>query len=873
MISIFPALVSPKDRIQSRLLRLAGLFLFLNAAVLTLSPSVRLHSWNVAYRWTHWAGFAVWLIGFNMIHRLFSKLIPERDPYILPLCALLSGWGLLTIWRLDSNFGWRQTLWLAICLLMIWGGLKVSNLLVLLRRYKYLWLTGGILLTALTFILGTYPGGIGPRLWLGCCGIYLQPSEPLKLLLIVYLAAYLADRLPVSFNLAQLLIPTLILVGTALLILLAQRDLGTASLFLVLYFIIIYLASGSWRVLALGLATILIAGLAGYLMFDVIRLRIEAWLNPWVDPSGRSYQIVQSILAVAAGKVIGRGPGLGNPALVPVAHSDFIFAAIAEESGLAGSLGILLILGILTARGFLIALKAPNNYQRYLAAGLSSYLATQSILIIGGTIRLLPLTGVTLPFVSYGGSSLLTAFLTLLILIRISGQTEVQPAPFPQSRPYLISGAVILIALVTSGLINGWWSVVRADNLLTRQDNLRRSISSLYVKRGSILDRNNQAISVSSGEPGSYSRQILYPALSHVVGYTHPVYGQAGLERSLDNYLSGLQGVPASTIWLNELIYGTPPPGLDIRLSIDLSLQQKADELLANNDGALVLLNAETGEILAMASHPFFDANVLDEKIEEWLSDTRSPLVNRATQGLYPPGTAIGPFLLAEVLDRRITLESPQDLSTFLNGSFWNCAQTPEDKSDWGAVIKNGCPGALLTLGQNLQPSQLLNLYSKLSWTDPPPIPLPVASSISVDAFAEPQLAILGQGEIKISPLQMALAASLLSAQGNQPKPLLVNAVHTPQEGWVILGTSSQSSILSEKAVLDSTRSLAYPYLPIWQTIGRAKTDHGAITWYIGGTRAEWKGIPLALAVLLEEDNPAKIEQIGQSMFEETITP
>jgi len=119
----------------------------------------------------------------------------------------------------------------------------------------------------------------------------------------------------------------------------------------------------------------------------------------------------------------------------------------------------------------------------------------------------------------------------------------------------------------------------------------------------------------------------------------------------------------------------------------------------------------------------------------------------------------------------------------------------------------------------------------------------------------------------------MALAASLLSAQGNQPKPLLVNAVHTPQEGWVILGTSSQSSILSEKAVLDSTRSLAYPYLPIWQTIGRAKTDHGAITWYIGGTRAEWKGIPLALAVLLEEDNPAKIEQIGQSMFEETITP
>ncbi|MEJ5202093.1 MAG: FtsW/RodA/SpoVE family cell cycle protein, partial [Anaerolineales bacterium] len=437
--------------------------MFLNAIVLTLSPSVRLHSWDVDYRWAHWLGFTVWLVGFSLIHRLFSRKIPERDPYILPVCAMLSGWGLLTIWRLDNNFGWRQTLWLGICLLAIWAGLRIPNLLILLRRYKYLWLTSGLLLTALTFFFGTYPEGIGPRLWLGCCGIYLQPSEPLKLLLIIYLAAYLADRLPISFNLAQLLIPTLVLVGIALLILLAQRDLGTASLFLVLYFIIIYLASGSWRVLLLGLGTIMIAGIAGYLMFDVIRLRIEAWLNPWLDPSGRSYQIVQSILAMAAGRVFGRGLGLGNPALVPISHSDFIFAAIAEESGLAGSLGILLLLGILTIRGILIALKAPNNYQRYLAAGLSAYLATQGILIIGGTNRLFPLTGVTLPFVSYGGSSLLTAFLSILILSRISSHSELQPAPLPQSRPYLFLGAVTLTSLAVLGLINGWWSIVRAD--------------------------------------------------------------------------------------------------------------------------------------------------------------------------------------------------------------------------------------------------------------------------------------------------------------------------------------------------------------------------------------------------------------------------
>ncbi len=871
MISFFPATALPKDRIQSHLLRLASLFLFLNAVVLTLSPSVRLRSWDVDYRWAHWLGFLVWLVGFSLIHHLFSKLIPERDPYILPICALLSGWGLLTIWRLDNNFGWRQTLWLAICLFAIWGGLKIPNLLILLRRYKYLWLTSGLLLTALTFFFGTYPEGIGPRLWLGCCGIYLQPSEPLKLLLIIYLAAYLADRLPISFNLAQLLIPTLVLVGAALLILLAQRDLGTASLFLILYFLIIYLASGSWRVLLIGLAIIMIAGVAGYLMFDVIRLRVEAWLNPWLDPSGRSYQIVQSILAMATGRVLGRGLGLGNPALVPISHSDFIFSAIAEENGLTGSLGILLLLGILTTRGILIALKAPNNYQRYLASGLSAYLATQSVLIIGGTNRLFPLTGVTLPFVSYGGSSLLTAFLSILILSQISNHSEMQPAPLPQNHPYLILGAAILTTLAMLGLVNGWWSVVRADDLLGRQDNLRRSIAGLYVKRGAILDRNNRPISISVGEPGEYKRQILYPALSHVTGYTHPVYGQAGVERSLDGYLSGLQGLPASTVWLNEMIYGTPPPGLDVRLSIDLTLQEKADKLLANHSGALVLLNAETGEILAMASHPFYDANKVEEKLEEWLHDTHSPLVNRATQGQYPPGTAFGPFLFAEILDRRLPLEPPQELTTRLNGSLWGCSLTTNEKNEWGTIIGNGCPGALLDLGQNLQPSQLLDLYKKLGWLEPPSIQLPVASSSSIDAFSDPQLAILGQSETRISPLQMALAAALLSAQGNLSKPLLINAINTPQEGWVILGTSSQSPVFSEKAAFDTTHYLGYPNLPIWQAVGRARTDFGVITWYIGGTRAEWKGIPIALAVLLEEDNPAKIEQIGHQMLKDTI--
>ncbi len=429
---------------------------------------------------------------------------------------------------------------------MLSAGLRIPGLLQLLRRYKYLWLTSGLLLTGLTFLFGTYPGGEGPRLWLGCCGVYLQPSEPLKLLLIIYLAAYLADRLPFSFSLPQLLVPTLIIIGLALTMLVGQRDLGTASLFILIYTVIVYIASQHKRMLVISLATLLCAGFLGYFLFDVVRIRVDAWINPWLDPSGRSYQIVQSLLSVASGGIIGRGPGLGSPGVVPVAHSDFIFASITEETGLIGVCALLGCLALLIGRGFRIAMHAPNNYQRYLAAGISSYFGTQAIFIIGGNLRLLPLTGVTLPFVSYGGSSLLTSFIACLILILISNRSEEEPAPLTRPKPYLFISGGLMAGLLALGLAAGWWAVVRSDNLLVRTDNPRRSITDRYVIRGALLDRHTTPIVRTTGVPGEYKRLYEYPPLSLTTGYNNPLYGQAGLEAGLDSYLRGLQGNPDS---------------------------------------------------------------------------------------------------------------------------------------------------------------------------------------------------------------------------------------------------------------------------------------------------------------------------------------
>ena len=621
-------------KIESRLLQLAALFLTLYSLILTLSPAVRARSWDADYRWGHWAAFVLWAVLTWLMHVRLREL-PDHDPYLLPLASLLSGWGLLSIWRLTIIFGLRQSLWLIVCVIVLLIGLRWRDLLYTLRRYKYIALTSGLLLTALTLIFGANPLGVGPRLWLGFGGFYLQPSEPLKLLLVIYLAAYLADHVPRRNQFFPLIFPTLILAGIALLLLGVQRDLGTASIFIMLYASILFVATERRRVLLGSTGILLVAGVLGYCLVPTVHLRLAIWLSPWDDPSGSGYQVIQSLMSIANGGLIGRGPGMGSPGFVPVTHSDFIFASIAEETGLTGTLGLLTLLGLFLARGITISLRAQNRFLRLLAVGLTAYLGIQSLLIIGGNLRMLPLTGVTLPFISYGGSSLLTSYIALLILLRISSESE-EAAPLPRPQAYYFLSAILAIGLFSAALLNGWWAIVRGPDLLTRSDNPRRALSDTYVPRGALLDRNNNPINQTDGETGSFTREYLYPDLAPVTGYTHPVYGQGGLEATLDDYLRGEAGNPARLVWWNHILYGQPPTGLDVRLSIDLGLQEDADSALSNYRGALVLVNAESGEILAMASHPTYDPNLLDEIGEALSTDEDAPLLNRATQGQYP---------------------------------------------------------------------------------------------------------------------------------------------------------------------------------------------------------------------------------------------
>ncbi len=406
------------------LLTLAGLFLTVNALALWLV--------RPASGWRPWVYLGVWAVCAVGGHRWLERRLPGRDPLLFPLGLFLSGWGLLVIGRLMPGFADRQALWLALSTAALLATAGFAHGLRWLRSYRYLILALGLGLLAATILLGRNPSGLtgAPALWLGLGGLYIQPSELLKILLVAFLASYLAEQFPalrvelpetrrmVSPRVAG---PVLLMWGLSLIILVWQRDLGTAGLFFIVFLLLLYMASGSLWILVGGALLGLGAVLAAYNLFAVVELRVDIWLNPWAEAEGRAYQIVQSLQAFAAGGVFGQGIGQGAPGYVPVVHSDFVFAAVAEEWGLLGVITLIGALATLSLRGLGAALRYPQrSFRSLLAAGLSLLLAVQSLMIMGGVLKLLPLTGVTLPFFSYGGSSLLVSFVALGLLIRLS---------------------------------------------------------------------------------------------------------------------------------------------------------------------------------------------------------------------------------------------------------------------------------------------------------------------------------------------------------------------------------------------------------------------------------------------------------------------
>ncbi|GAB4554116.1 MAG: FtsW/RodA/SpoVE family cell cycle protein [Anaerolineae bacterium] len=377
--------------------------------------------------------FGLWALTASIGHWALNQYLPRRDSFLYPVLMLLTGWGIVTILRVAPIFAGKQTGWLLLSSFAMFWMIASTKTLRWLSDYRYTWLIGGLLLLLATILFGQNPSGGGPRLWLGISDFYFQPSELLKLLLVAFFASYLSNHsalLDLSDGGARRMAlrffgPLLLMWGVCMVVLLWQRDLGTAALFFIVFIAMIYLASGRASYVLGGALLLVAAGVVAYFAIDLVRLRINIWLNPWSDTQGQSFQVVQSLMAFAAGGVFGQGIGQGSPTYVPVVHSDFIFAAIGEEWGLIGSLAVVMSFALLVMRAFRLAAAMQGRMFRvYLAAGIGITFAAQSLMIMGGVLKIIPLTGVTLPFLSYGGSSLLISFVMVGLLLFLSNERQ-----------------------------------------------------------------------------------------------------------------------------------------------------------------------------------------------------------------------------------------------------------------------------------------------------------------------------------------------------------------------------------------------------------------------------------------------------------------
>lgn len=375
-------------------------------------------------------------------HLAVRRLAPNADPVLLPMAGVLNGIGYVFIARLSTSQARYQAAWTAIGVLVFVVTLLVVRRSRDLQRYRYSFALLGIFLLILPLVPHIGENINGARLWIHLGSLNFQPGEIAKLALAVFFASVLVERADLLsqptlrigrfiFIDPRYLAPILVAWGLSLLIFLAEDDLGSSFLFFALFIGMLWIATG--RSLYLGLGAGLFTGGSIFALKAIghAQSRIQAWLDPWAHSQTTGYQSIQAWFAIAAGKVFGEGPGQSSAGHIPEASTDYIFAVIANELGLMGATAILIAFLLMVGTGFRIALRAQRDFEKLLAAGLSLILGIQAFVIVGGVIRLIPLTGITLPFVSYGGSSLVANYILLAILLRISHDVETPQAITP----------------------------------------------------------------------------------------------------------------------------------------------------------------------------------------------------------------------------------------------------------------------------------------------------------------------------------------------------------------------------------------------------------------------------------------------------------
>lgn len=545
---------------------------------------------------------------FAAAHIAVRILAPGADPAILPIVFVLSGIGITFVTRLAPDLAISQLIILFVSVALMVGTLALVKNLDVVMRYKYTFGIIGIILLMLPIFIGTTISG--SKLWIRIAGFTIQPGEFAKVFIVLFLAGYLAENrellsisnrkiLGLKIPRFRLLLPLFAVWGVCLLIVVFERDLGSAVLFYTIFLLMLYVATGRFSYVIIGLALLAVGAVGAYKFLSHVQVRFQVWVDPFKDAQGQGYQIVQSLYSLADGGLVGVGIGNGMANNIPVVESDFIFSAIGEEMGLLGGGAVLILFMLFAVRGLTTAARAKSDLAAFSATGLTAAISFQAFLIVGGVTRLIPLTGVTLPFMSQGGSSLLASFIIVALLLRAGDEAtgreaeltgtgtmaaitddQVASAVAPTGTRFAsapsyshgnhsagsrmrrrlldtpesgvlgrvalanrLTRAVFAFTALFAILIGNltYVQVIKAKDYQDMPTNNHTIARSKYIQRGSIITSDGVTLAESlQQEDGTYARS--YPngnMAAHVVGYVSQQYGTAGIESVMNDTLTG----------------------------------------------------------------------------------------------------------------------------------------------------------------------------------------------------------------------------------------------------------------------------------------------------------------------------------------------
>ena len=660
---------------------------------------------------------------FALAHIAVRFFAPGADPAILPVVFLLSGIGITFVTRVKPELAMSQLVILFASIFLMVVTLALVKNLDMVKRYKYTFGALGILLLLLPMFIGTEM--YGSKLWIIVGGFSIQPGEFAKVFIVLFLAGYLAENrelLSISNHKVagltiprfKLLLPLLIVWGICMLVVVFERDLGSAVLFYTIFLLMLYVATGRISYIVVGLLLLAVGGAAAYKFLGHVQTRFQIWLDPFKDPSGSGYQLAQSLFSLADGGLVGTGIGKGMPTLIPVVESDFIFSAIGEEMGLLGGAAVLFLFMLFAVRGLTTAARAKSDLAAFCATGLTAAISFQAFLIVGGVTRLVPLTGVTLPFMSQGGSSLLASFIIVALLLRAgdeatgreaalegTGTIAANPQPAGKASAMLTSvgtrifqgkspettggsharpgsrlrrrlldtpesgvlGRVALAKRLTVAvfaftalfavLIGNltYIQVFKAKDYQNMPFNNHTISKSAYVKRGSIMTSDGLTLAESTEQQdGTYVRS--HPNGSLAAQAVGYYSNRYGSTGVESTMNETLTGAKDYSSWNNAVnsLAGITQPGNSVKLTIDSRIQRAAENALKGMKGAIVVLDPRTGAVLAWATAPSYNLDDVEGALTAG-DDSGVSLFDRATQALYTPGSTYKVITLAAALD------------------------------------------------------------------------------------------------------------------------------------------------------------------------------------------------------------------------------